>query len=267
MYSVASLSSSVFLSTPSVGRATRDRLRSRPGFSDFYPRPPWGGRRWGSSRAVLAVYFYPRPPWGGRPPPLFAKSATGLFLSTPSVGRATRRYTQTFRRFSDFYPRPPWGGRQTIRGDYRKYQQISIHALRGEGDFLPAGLLVPLWNFYPRPPWGGRLLCLVQGAHQLPISIHALRGEGDGLPCQDLLDALISIHALRGEGDLWPSWPPTRQSKFLSTPSVGRATAKVHKNPVYLLRKGYNRFPAGRRNPPRGGKTTASTFNNLAAKC
>ncbi len=55
--------------------------------------------------------------------------------------------------------------------------------------------------------------------------------------------------------------------QFLSTPSVGRATAKVHKNPVYLLRKGNNHFPAGRRNPPRSGKTEDSTFNSLAAKC
>ena len=49
--------------------------------------------------------------------------------------------------------------------------------------------------------------------------------------------------------------------------SLRWATAKVHKNLVHLLRKGYNRFPAGRRNPPRSGKTAASTFNNLAAKC
>ena len=58
-------------------------------------------------------------------------------------------------------------------------QQISIHALREEGD-LPGG-----WtrgrssNFYPRPPRGGRLLGVVDTATMVKISIHALREEGD----------------------------------------------------------------------------------------
>ena len=57
-----------------------------------------------------------------------------------------------------------------------------------------------------------------------PISIHALRGEGDDdvgreCPCVD-----ISIHALRGEGDGEPDYEADGMPRFLSTPSVGRAT-------------------------------------------
>ena len=35
-------------------------------------------------------------------------------------------------------------------------QQISIHALREEGDDLRAAMLVRNLYFYPRPPRGGR---------------------------------------------------------------------------------------------------------------
>ena len=38
------------------------------------------------------------------------------------------------------------------------YTQISIHALRVEGDVFPAKLVHPLRYFYPRPPGGGRHL-------------------------------------------------------------------------------------------------------------
>ena len=56
-----------------------------------------------------------------------------LFLSTPSVGRAT---------LADRGVNLP--------------ETISIHALRGEGDIMRLlGRRFPS-NFYPRPPWGGR---------------------------------------------------------------------------------------------------------------
>ena len=35
----------------------------------------------------------------------------------------------------DFYPRPPRGGRRTHRGACDVLSNISIHALREEGDF------------------------------------------------------------------------------------------------------------------------------------
>ena len=56
-------------------------------------------------------YFYPRPPRGGRPPPALYHLEMLLFLSTPSARRATSRHCHL--------------------GEIR---QISIHALREEGD-------------------------------------------------------------------------------------------------------------------------------------
>ena len=123
-----------FLSTPSVRRATPGRRSARLFTAYFYPRPPCGGR-------LLPV---PRPP------------IMKTFLSTPSVRRATLISHITARKQSYFYPRPPCGGRR-IGVMYLKVSknfsppprggvhpafvrfasqsaQISIHALRAEGD-------------------------------------------------------------------------------------------------------------------------------------
>ena len=63
--------------------------------------------------------------------------------------------------------------------EYNYDHVISIHALRGEGDFLVYLPTQPTRNFYPRPPWGGRRIKMQQHIHHHQISIHALRGEGD----------------------------------------------------------------------------------------
>ena len=62
------------------------------------------------------------------------------------------------QRLRYFYPRPPRGGRLGGAKDSTDAVQISIHALREEGDTKPQ----------PQPTAGGQ------------ISIHALREEGDG---------------------------------------------------------------------------------------
>src|SRR5699024_6287448 len=79
---------------------------------------------------------------------------------------------------------------------------ISIHALRGEGDPCWWQIVFSMIYFYPRPPWGGRRRHDRRSKKIATISIHALRGEGDSVPFL----AAVSI------------W------RFLSTPSVGRAT-------------------------------------------
>ena len=79
--------------------------------------------------------------------------------------------------------------------------EISIHALRVEGD---GGHFVGVARanyFYPRPPGGGRLVETVFKSCT-PISIHALRVEGDGDPNYYEYSSEISIHALRVEGDM-----------------------------------------------------------------
>ena len=80
---------------------------------------------------------------------------------------------------SNFYPRPPRGGRLCMPCACWLCPRISIHALREEGDLMPALRTTCLVDFYPRPPRGGRrrgIFCLSDGA---VISIHALREEGD----------------------------------------------------------------------------------------
>ena len=56
----------------------------------------------------------------------------------------------------DFYPRPPRGGRQFALVVLGSMLDISIHALREEGDILLGGECVQVVYFYPRPPRGGR---------------------------------------------------------------------------------------------------------------
>ena len=78
--------------------------------------------------------FYPRPPWGGRRD--LRRQLCRLFCisihALRGEGDTTGKPKPTTRQ--NFYPRPPWGGRQTpvvFAGDDLF---ISIHALRGEGD-------------------------------------------------------------------------------------------------------------------------------------
>ena len=91
------------------------------------------GDRRASPSARSSRHFYPRPPRGGRRSVDVLRPDTPLFLSTPSARRATHRS-----------PEP------------RIRQDISIHALREEGDVR------------------GRL-----DGFDAQISIHALREEGD----------------------------------------------------------------------------------------
>ena len=124
----------------------------------FYPRPPRGGRPFHASvHAAGLMDFYPRPPRGGRP----------CERTVWSINAA------------DFYPRPPRGGRRVGGAGRQPTKDISIHALREEGDTTTPSLSqawmkisihalreegdtgttdkpAPYEDFYPRPPRGGR---------------------------------------------------------------------------------------------------------------
>ena len=149
------------------------------------------------------------------------------FLSTPSARRATRAISGSYRPVRHFYPRPPRGGRRLTHIGGHQALNISIHALREEGDVNPFDLRHGLLNFYPRPPRGGRPTTSPPTTTCLMISIHALREEGDVRSGEHLCWVLqflstpsarratrrmlhegchtgISIHALREEGDLVP---------------------------------------------------------------
>ena len=101
-----------FLSTPSARRATF----------------------WSEFSALATTNFYPRPPRGGRPSPNTTDSRQVTFLSTPSARRATSSSSRRVVRTTYFYPRPPRGGRPTAFLMSSRGVPISIHALREEGD-------------------------------------------------------------------------------------------------------------------------------------
>ena len=153
--------------------------RYRPGYRNFYPRPPRGGRQerldmrkeycnisthalreegdpknWPSTGG--GQNFYPRPPRGGR-------------------RQVHRQVSPAFY----FYPRPPRGGRQAKYKDGVMIQPISTHALREEGDFPIPKSTSKAKRFLPTP--SARRATTAQAALRatLIISTHALREEGD----------------------------------------------------------------------------------------
>ena len=136
-----------------------------------------------------------------------------------------------------FYPRPPRGGRQRILRHRFVVQDISIHALREEGDTVSAAHGIALANFYPRPPRGGRhnRSCVMD--HLNFISIHALREEGDSRQLWMALPSMISIHALREEGDVFPAGDsPLANDFYPRPPRGGRRAARIaaYKGWVFL---------------------------------
>ena len=193
--------------------------------SYFYPRPPRGGRRGSAGDHHPLRNFYPRPPRGGRHISLVYPQKTALFLSTPSARRATSAEAAANRAW-----------------------QISIHALREEGDnsfqcsqssrldFYPrpprggrpyvAGYVTKkTYDFYPRPPRGGRL------RHSSKLQQdkgyfypRPPRGGRPSLAFSLLCNREISIHALREEGDGCSIDLGHIVDVFLSTPSARRAS-------------------------------------------
>ena len=101
--------------------------------------------------------FYPRPPRGGRQPFIVQITASSLFLSTPSARRATVKIGQEV--FQNLFLSTPSARRATLcchQGG--PAPGISIHALREEGDTPKYYFCQAFYYFYPRPPRGGRPL-------------------------------------------------------------------------------------------------------------
>ena len=138
-----------------------------------------------------------------------------------------------FTRSANFYPRPPRGGRLSSHKPRNRHLQISIHALREEGDVSPCAAWASHARFLSTPS-ARRATCLktLYGSRE-GISIHALREEGD----QNRRRAC-------GTGSLFLSTPSARRatgaaqlpclaSTFLSTPSARRATAKTETKSLF----------------------------------
>ena len=173
--------------------------------------------------------FYPRPPRGGRHRQLATGQPLHIFLSTPSARRATcshgcrycfaqflstpsaRRATIPPRCFAtrqkNFYPRPPRGGRPR-----------SSHTYCFPDRFLstPSARRATGW--------------LSVRSSITRISIHALREEGDERNAETDKPYAISIHALREEGDR-KSWGTSNpQKNFYPRPPRGGRQQKQRQN-------------------------------------
>ena len=101
-------------------------------------------------------HFYPRPPRGGRP-----KDKYKLI------------------QLIHFYPRPPRGGRRLLERLEDGPADISIHALREEGDELNKKLSQYIDKFLSTPSARRATNTKRQHTTTRYISIHALREEGD----------------------------------------------------------------------------------------
>ena len=195
--------SNEFLSTPSARRATApaSSLPSTP--SNFYPRPPRGGRpqpeRPRSRRRRISIHALREE---GDTCSAYPSQTAGRFLSTPSARRATCRSgrcrgptanfyprpprggrpacTACALKGLDFYPRPPRGGRRLHGRDRQEVHQfLSTPSARRATQWLQHLPACHLY-FYPRPPRGGRHPEVYARRVRDRISIHALREEGDG---------------------------------------------------------------------------------------
>ncbi len=87
------------------------------------------------------------------------------------------------------------------------HNEISIHTLQVEGDFLGPCIQV----------------------HR-PISIHTLQAEGDAKAAESEKDLNISIHTLQAEGDGFSYVCKFLAGQFQSTPSKRRVTISSQRN-------------------------------------
>ena len=154
--------------------------------TNFYPRPPRGGRQTASPSARMTlreISIHALREEGDTK--TVSRNVTALrFLSTPSARRAT--FLTACPRSNVLFLSTPSARRATFAvSSASPLSIISIHALREEGDRSFPGTQKAATDFYPRPPRGGRRAYATQNANQTNISIHALREEGDGYVCAD----------------------------------------------------------------------------------
>ena len=203
------------------------------------------------SFSAQTVYFYPRPPRGGR------------------RWSSSQPHNQT----ADFYPRPPRGGRPLPFRAYAMIWQISIHALREEGDNTVVSLGDINAGFLSTPSARRATPldeCVVLDAL---ISIHALREEGDVDRAGGAAGYHISIHALREEGDVPQTYRRSCPTDFYPRPPRGGRPLdwwSYQESKHFYPRPPRGGRPKGARHPqpdgyfyprpPRGGRPSVVCF-------
>ena len=167
-----------FLSTSSARRTTKEVPACIIRYSNFYPRPPRGGRHTLTITCGTTVKFLSTSSARRTTPHLYqllqpqqqflstssARRTTQLrakefgiksFLSTSSARRTTIRILTVQRSHNDFYPRPPRGGRPVIVMFENTVVNFYPRPPRG-GRLKADSSSTVLGYFYPRPPRGGR---------------------------------------------------------------------------------------------------------------
>ena len=137
-------------------------------------------------------------------------SVRGAFQLTPSARRATAAGGFQPRHEKDFNPRPPRGGRRGDRERGALQRQISINALRKEGDLMVSERPSLWWQFQSTPSARRATIAKIREQDTDSISIHALREEGDAA------SAMTPLHT----GHFNPRSPWGERPKVPSTPSL-----------------------------------------------
>ena len=195
----------------------------------FYPRPPRGGRHQRISAAVdahnISIHALREE---GDAATSCRKTKLSTFLSTPSARRATSFVPTDGFDHSGFLSTPSARRATPERQRSKLFPNISIHALREEGDLFPGGLR------------------LLEGL----ISIHALREEGDQNVANAISDAELFLSTPSARRATTAELQNVLNAQFLSTPSARRATDQA--SPEHRNRGNF--YPR----PPRGGRLITS---------
>ena len=214
-----------------------------------------------------AQYFYPRPPRGGRLLVAQCILNAAEFLSTPSARRATtmRPHSITSKEISIHALREE--GDPVAPGE-RALHTISIHALREEGDRLPREPDLRHRDFYPRPPRGGRHWSAATKEVLVQFLSTPSARRATQVDRRQPGRLQISIHALREEGDRASSKSCRIVKNFYPRPPRGGrlairmiaawsmlflSTPSARRATLVLpdlQRQGSNFYPR----PPRGGR-------------
>ena len=171
------------------------------------------------------------------------------FLSTPSARRATKNPSFDVAVRINFYPRPPRGGRPGAVQGFVQDIEISIHALREEGDGCRFKSCKRHFIFLSTPSARRATPPHPAGRLERHISIHALREEGDPDPSGTNRKAPNFYPRPPRGGRLFDAIVNEIVKKFLSTPSARRATGRTDPK-KHRQRHFYPR-------PPRGGRRCA----------
>ena len=171
--------------------------------------------------------------------------------------------------FLHFYPRPPRGGRLGLFLLDLIPSNISIHALREEGDKIlainphtvkhfyprpPRGgrpLHPDVYaecssNFYPRPPRGGRPISAYSRSHPEYFYPRPPRGGRHGtMPASVYRFTFLSTPSAR-RATSWPEMRPAENCNFYPRPPRGGRLLSSHPIPV----TSHHFYPR----PPRGGR-------------